>query len=176
MCNWDIGVSSFYRLQGRFPDLLEEGFKAICLPAYSRLLTGVGKPIQPPRSPLVSDAKIQNAAEKRSKPGFNVEWNRGSAFYSPLPCNGGTSGGGVSTHYFPDNIYTCLRTIEFRRGVPPRSDRVRSPALLSPHNGSPNKDWASFNDGAGYAYAGPPNLSLIHLHYIIIPYRLHLLT
>lgn len=41
MCNWDIGVSSFYRLQGRFLDLLEEGFKAICLPAsYSRLLTG----------------------------------------------------------------------------------------------------------------------------------------
>src|ERR1700729_104542 len=69
----------------------------------------VGKPKQPPRSPLVSDAKIQNAAEKRSKPGLNVEWNRGSAFYSPLPCNGGTSRGGVSTHYFPDNIYTCLR-------------------------------------------------------------------
>jgi hypothetical protein len=32
---------------------------------------------------------------------------------APLPCNGGTSRGGVSTHYFPDNIYTCLRTIEF---------------------------------------------------------------
>ena len=42
----------------------------------------VGEPIQPPRSPLVSDAKIENAAEKRSKPGLNVEWNRGSAFYS----------------------------------------------------------------------------------------------
>lgn len=64
MCNWDIGISSFYRLQGRFLDLLEEGFKAVCLPAsYSRLFTGLGKPIQPPRSPLVSDAKIQNAAE-----------------------------------------------------------------------------------------------------------------
>ena len=92
----------------------------------------------------------------------------------PLPCNGGTSGGGVSTHYFPDNIYTRLRTIEFRRGVAPRSDRLefRLPALLPPHNSSPNKDWASFNNEAGYAYAGPPSLSFIHLHHIIMPHRL----
>ena len=51
----------------------------LLIPDSSRAL---GKPIQPPRSPLVSDAKIQNAAEKQSKPGLNVEWNRGSASYS----------------------------------------------------------------------------------------------
>jgi len=56
-------------------DLLEEGFKAVCVRKIKINMSvflfpipdssqAVGKPIQPPRSPLVSDAKTQNAAGK----------------------------------------------------------------------------------------------------------------